>query len=122
MAFITSGVDLEGLENINPPVFNLTSNNFLVDVPIKANEMTGGFLGLIISVPMFAFLFAYLSDVTEFGGFRYTNLRALGISSCIVTILGFVMLSVGFFNNYYHIVIFATITAITTIWVYIEER
>lgn len=121
MAFIPSGLDLEGLKNIKPPVFNVSSN-ILVDAPIKANEFTGGYLGMIVSLPMFVFLFASLSDLTEFGGFRYTNVRALGIASCIVTIMGFAALAVGFFNNYYHIVIFATITAIATLWVYIEER
>jgi hypothetical protein len=121
MAFVDSGVDINGLQNIEPPVFNVSST-FLVDIPVKANELTGGYLGMIISVPMFAFLFAYLSDVTEFGGFRYTSIRAIGIAACMVTIMGFMMLAVGFFNNYYHIVIFATITAIATLWVYIEEQ
>lgn len=120
MAFIDSGVDLEGLTDIQPPVFNVSSN-FLVDIPIKANELTGGYLGMIISFPMFIFLFVYLTDITEFGGFRYSYLRGVGVSSCIVTILGFVALSTGFFNNFYHIVIFATLTALITIWVYIEE-
>ena len=121
MAWIESGLDIEGLKNIQPIELNISSN-FLVDIPVKANEMTGGYLGLIVSLPMFIYLYVVLSDVTEFGGFRYTPLRALGIASCIVTIMGFVALSVGFFNNYYHIVIFATLTAIATIWVYIEER
>ena len=121
MAFQTSGVDLEGIKNLQPIQYNIT-NDFLIQVPIKANELTGGYLGMIISVPMFLFLFIYLSDFSQFGQFRYTKLRAMGLSACIVTVMGFVALACGFFNNYYHIVIFATILAIVTIWIYIEER
>lgn len=121
MAFQNSGVDINGLTNIKPISINI-STNFLVDIPVRINEITGGYLGMIISLSMFIFLFTYLSDFTDFGGFRYTNIRALGIASCMVTIMGFVALSTGFFNNYYHIVIFATITTIATLWVYIEER
>jgi len=121
MAFQDSGVDITGINNIEPPTFNVSSN-ILADIPVKANELTGGFLGMIISLPMFVFLFVYLTDITEYGGFRYSYIRGVGIAACMVTIMGFVALAVGFFNNYYHIVIFATITAISTLWVYIEER
>lgn len=124
MAFQNSGVNIDGLKNIQPLQFNASdiSTNFLIDAPRVANELTGGWLGLIVSISMFIFLVVTLSDKSEYSRFRYTPLRATGIASCIVTMMGFVALSTGFFNNIYHMVIFAILTTICVIWVYIEER
>jgi len=121
VAFEKIGINLTALRDIKPLNISVSSD-YLQDAPKIANEVTGGFLGLTVSVVMFIFLFWYLSDITEYGNFRYTKLRATGIASCIVSILGIVALSVGFFTELYHIVIFMVITIIVLLWVYKEEN
>lgn len=109
------GLNLTALENITVPDFGLnrTASEILEDIPRKANEVTGGFYGLIVLVVLFIFLWWKLQQVEVIGGdFGYDQFRAVGIASGVCSILGIYCLNVGLFVNFYHIVIFIVITFI----------
>ena len=118
------GINFEGLGNITAPEFDIknTSTEFLADIPVKANQVTNNYYGLGVLLGLFSFLVWKLADLTEFGDFRYSNLRATGISAGICSVLGMLGLNLGYFSNYYHIVIFMSITILLTIWVWKEEN
>lgn len=122
MVFENSGVNIDGISNLEPINLTINTTDLLVTVPQKANEVTGGLFGIIVSIPMFIYLFITLSDISEFGSFRFSKVRALGIGSGITGVLGLVALSIGFFNNFAHIVVFLTLMIVSIIWVYLEEN
>ena len=121
--FTKIGIDFNGLSNLEPINITIkkTADEILRQAPIRANELTNNWFGFISSITLFTYLFITLSDVSPFGDFRYTKIRAFGICSAIVSMLGLVALQIGFFNNYYHIVIFIILTMVMTIWVKLEE-
>ena len=118
------GINFSALGNITAPEFNFstTSEGFLNSMVSSANDVTNGYLGLIILLGLWIFLAWYLGDVSQFGEFRYSFIRAGGIASAICGILGLVALNIGIFTSFYHVAIFLGITMITTMWVWIEER
>lgn len=109
------GLNLSALENLTVPDFGLnrTASEILNDIPRKANEVTGGFYGLIVLAGLFIFLWWKLQQVEVIGGdFGYDQFRAIGMSAGVCSILGIYCLNVGLFVNFYHIVIFIVITFI----------
>jgi len=123
MTFTKIGVNLDNLNNINPInlSLNTTKEKLVQELGTRINNYTNGYWGLIASTAVFAFLFWLFSDISEFGDFRYTKMRALGISACIVSIVGMICLNYGYFINLAHIVIFMGIAILSTIWVWKEE-
>ena len=110
------GLNLNGLQNITAPVYNFknTSEDFINDIPIKANEITQGYWGLISLGFLFFFLLWKLSqDLENNGSFGYSNTRAIGIASCICSIIGLYGINIGYFTNMYHVVIFIVVSFIS---------
>lgn len=117
------GINFSNFENLPQIDFNIsnTTSGFINDIPIKANQYTQNFLGIILPIGLFVFLYYILSDKSQIGQFGYSTLRALGISSGIVGIIGMFMLNVGWFTQVYPIVFFITIFMIAFIFVVREE-
>lgn len=110
------GLNLTAIQNLATPDFDFknTTNEFINDIPVKANNITNGYLGIITLSGLFTFLFWKLSQKDIYGGdFSYSYLRSLGISSGICSIIGLVCLNMGYFTNYYHVVIFIVVTFIS---------
>jgi len=127
MGFEKIGLNLSVLENLQPP--NISAFNVSLDpteianqIPQRANEVTNNFFGLGVMTTLFFYLIYKLGDRLEFEGQDYGTLRTVGISAGIVSIIGFQMLLIGYFTNFYHLVIFIGIFMISTIWVAIEDR
>lgn len=106
------GINLSALNNVTQPTFTLknTSDEFLADIPTKANEVTGGYYGLVVLVGVFIYLWWKLQQsVLEGGDYDYDQFRSMGIAASICSILGLYCLNIGIFVNLYHVIIFIVI-------------
>lgn len=115
------GLNLTKLNNITAPTFDFKNNteDFINDIPVKANEVSQGWLGSIVLWGLWVFLFWILSQDEYQGGVHgYSKTRAAGIASGICAILGIFSVNMGYFTNYYHVAIFIAITFLLTgvIW------
>ena len=127
MAFQKVGINLSALENITPPSysdFNISSNPIEIanQIPEKANIVTRDFMGLGIMVALFFYLVFKLGDALELQGQPFSTLRSVGISAGIVSIFGFQMVMIGYFTQFFHVVIFIGIFLVSLLWVYLEDR
>jgi hypothetical protein len=127
MVFQKVGINLTALGNITPPSysdFNISSNPSEIanQIPEKANLMTNNFLGLGIMVALFLYLVYKLGDVLELQGQPFSTIRSVGISSGIVSVIGFQMLMIGYFTEFYHVIIFVGIFLVSMLWVYLEDK
>ena len=118
------GLNLEALNNIPEPNFNIsnTTKGFIEDLPEKANNLTGGLLGTIILGFIAVYLYWKLSDISVEANFRFSKLRALAISSGICGVIGMFMFSVGYYVGLYPVIFFITVFMILFIIIIKEER
>lgn len=103
------GLNLSKLADAEQPSFNFQNDSaqFLADVPVKANEITGGWYGFITLAGLFFWLFWKLQqDQLAGGDFGYSNVKSIGIASAVCGIVGLYAVNFGYFVNFYHIVIF----------------
>jgi len=108
---------LTGLDNITSPSFDLknTSAEIINDIPVKANEITGGWWGFIALTTLFMFLmYKFQKDRADGGEYGYSSARGIGIASSICSIIGLYAINMGYFTNFYHVTIFIVISFITT--------
>lgn len=115
------GLNLTGLQNVTQPTFDLknTSTELINDIPVKANEITGGWWGLIALSTLFTFLmYKFHKDRADGGEYGYSTARGIGIASSICSIIGLYAINLGYFTNFWHVTIFITIAFITTGAVY----
>lgn len=119
------GLNLSGLDNVTAPTFDIknTSQEFLNDIPTKANEVSGGWWGIIALGGLFAFLLWKLNQALADGGdYGYPMIRSIGIASCICAIVGLYGLNLGYFVNYYHVVIFIVGAFFSTVVVKLNQK
>lgn len=111
-------------DNMTAPEFgiNETIESFVNQIPTRANEITLGHIGGVILMTLFGYLYWKLSDTQPTGDFQFSKLRAISISSGIATVIGIIMLSLGYFTRIYPMVLFFTIFILTLIWIVKEER
>ena len=127
MAFQKVGINLTALQNITSPnmsAFNISTNPTVIasQIPEKANIVTRNYLGLGIMVTLFFYLIFKLGDALELQGQPFSSIRSVGISAGIVSIIGFQMLMIGYFTQFFHVTIFLGILLICMLWVYIEDQ
>lgn len=119
------GINFDTLgNNLSAPDFNIneTVKGFINDIPSKANEITLGHLGGVILFTLFGYLYWKLTNTQIGGSFQYSKIRSLSISAGIATVIGIVMLSLGYFTRIYPMVIFFTVFVLSVIWVVKEEK
>lgn len=124
MSLSKVGFNVSGMGNITSPSIdiNTTIQGILVEIPQRANQITGGNVGIIIMTTLFVYLYWSFNDNTEFADYGFSTLRAISIASGIVGLIGTYMLAIGFFTVFYHVVIFLTINFMTALWIIKEER
>ena len=124
MGFTKVGLNTTPLTEINPPSVNIsnTTSGFMNQLPQKANELTGGYFGLGIMITLFFFLIYKLGKGQEFSNEQFSTARSVGISGGVVSIMGINFLALGYFTNYYHVVIFIGIMLLSTMLVYYEKK
>ena len=127
MAFNKVGLNLSVLNNLTPPGYDdlnisTTAEGIINDIPAKANSVTNNFYGLGIMLTLFFYLVYKLGNFVEFQGQPFSTIRSVGISAGIVSMIGVNMLSIGYFTEYYHAVIFMGVLLVSTLWVWIEDK
>ena len=108
---------LEGLTNLT----NQTAQEFIANVPVQANALTGGYYGIVVLIIMGIFLLQLFSDVSQYGLFRYSSVRALAITLGIMSIFGIMMISVGFMTSYIHLSVVVTLYILLWIYIFISN-
>lgn len=104
--FTEIGINFSALNNLSTPNFgfeSLSKNDFIDYIPQNANAVTNDYYGIIALSVMLIFLIWLLSDVSQFGFFKYNSIRAFGISLGIVSTIGIMMLSINYAVNFIHI-------------------
>jgi len=101
MALTEIPINLTAFTTTEPPT-NITTDplellNEIISVP---NELVGGLLAFGILITLFVIMYYALSDKTPSGDFLYSDLRAMGIAFSIVSIVGSVLVQVGFIQNF----------------------
>lgn len=100
---------------------NATMQEIMNRVPETANSITNNYYGIIVLLTIGIFLYWVLTDKTQFGYFRYSEIRGLGISLGIISIFGIVMLSIGLITNIIHISMLFTLFTMTLIYTIIKN-
>lgn len=127
MAFNKVNFNISALQNLSVPSysdFNISStpSEIVNQIPEKANYVTNNYLGLGIMITLFFYLVFKLGDAIELANQPFSTLRSVGISAGVVSILGLQMLSIGYFREYFHVVIFLGILLVSVIFVFLEDR
>lgn len=102
MAIEKVGLNISGISNIPAPDLdvNYTAIEFLNMLPQNADTITGGYFAYFVLIVMFIVTYWYLSDKSEFGVFRFSDLRALTLSLLITGSMGVMMVMSGFFYSW----------------------
>ena len=118
------GLNLTSMENISAPDFNFSTSvsDFIKDIPVKANNYTNGYLGGIVMVVLFGYLYWRLTDLGATGEFRFSKIRGIGLASGIAGTVGMVMISIGYYTQLYPVVFFLLVFMVAFAWVVKEER
>lgn len=102
-------------------ITNQTTQEFIQSIPATANTITDGYFGLVILLVMGIWLVWMLSDVTQFGLFRYSTIRALTIALAIIVTFGINMIQIGFMTNFVHLTILSTFFTILFVYILISN-
>lgn len=118
------GLNITGIQDISAPEFNISSNisQFIKDIPDKANEYTGNFVGTPIMLGIAFYLYYKLSDRSGTGFFGYSQVRSIALSTGITGIVGMVMYAIGYFRQLYAVMFFIIIFMLMFIWAIKEEK
>jgi len=101
MSFEFVGVNLSASTNITPINISLENNinTLLQQLPETTNTATNNLYGFVVGIIIFIALTWALSDKTQFGDFRFTELRASAISAGIVSNLLVILLMIGWVST-----------------------
>lgn len=118
------GLNLSVLQNISFPGVNVSnsSEQIVEDIVSNAGSSTYNYFGLGVMITLFFYLVLKIGRGTSIINEQFSSLRSVGISAGVVSLLGFQMLNLGFFNEFYHVVIFAGITILSWIIIYLGKR
>jgi len=123
--FSEIGINFNVFENVSfseiNGLTNQTQQEFIQSIPAVANTITGGYVGIIILLTMGVFLLWMLSDQTQFGLFRYSTLRALGISLGIIITFGINMIQIGYMTSFIQLNILVTFFILIFIYIFISN-
>jgi hypothetical protein len=124
MALTKVGLNLSALENVTQPNITITTNptNLINEIPIKANNYVGNYLGLGILVTLCFLLYYFLSDVGGSGLHRYSQFRSIAIATGLTGVVGMLMVMMGYFTNIIIVGSFLTIFTLMAWWIYKEEK
>jgi len=118
------GLNLTALSNIQSPNISIeqTATAILQELPVNANNMTGGLFPYIILGTMFIITYWMLSDKTNLGDFRYSDMRALTLSFGIGSSVGIVQITTGMIYSWMAVVFFLLAFILSNIILIIQEN
>ena len=111
----------ESASSIDFNLTNLTSQELMNRIPESANTITGGYYAIVVLMVIGIFLYWLFTDKTQFGYFKYSEIRGIGISLGIISILGIVMLSVGFAVHFQHIAMLITLHSLSVLYTFLKN-
>ena len=118
------GLNFGRVADSSPPAFNWTNytkEQFIDEIPAQANALTGDYYGIIVLMAISVFLLWVLTEKTNYGFFRYSHIRALGLSLGIVSVLGVAMVQVGYMTNYIHLGILIALYSLMIIYTMLKN-
>lgn len=122
--FTQIGINFDAINNLTAPEFgfqNLSKTNFIDYIPSNANATTGDLYGVVVLSVLLIFLMWILTDISQFGVFRYNGIRAMGISLGIVATMGIMMLSINYAVNFIHVSIMVALFIIMLVYIVIAN-
>jgi len=96
------GINFSALNNVTAPDIDIptTFQGMIQDIPLVANELTGGYLGTFICFMTFLITYLLLSDKTPYGDYNYSDVRALTLGTGIASLFGILHLMTGYINDF----------------------
>lgn len=123
--FSEIGINFSVFDNISIPGItnftNQTKQEFIESIPALANSTTDGYYGIVILVTLTIFLIQMFTDITQYGLFRYSTIRGLGIALGIASTIGIIMLSIGYMTNFIHLSIVITLYILILVYIIISN-
>lgn len=119
------GINVSNLNNITAPTFdiNFTAEQIVDEIPQRANDITGGWLGFTVLSGLFFYLYWKLQqDLYAGGDHGLSVMRSIGVASSICGIIGLYCVNMGYFVNFYHIAIFIIVSFIMAVVVWKMQR
>lgn len=114
---IFQDVNFNSLNNLT----NVTKEEFINSIPQQANTLTDGYYGIVVLIVLGIFLIQMFSDISQYGLFRYSTVRALGMALGIMTTFGVVMINIGFMTNFIHLSVISTLYLIVLLYIIISN-
>lgn len=119
MAFTKAGINITGLQNMEP--LNLTidvaPSNIIPSMTASLSSEYGIWISAIIYIGLLIMFAWAFSDVSPFGNFRYSYLRAILLAILFVNLISITALSVGFIQSFRLVAIFIVLNMIFTMLV-----
>jgi|SRR6056297_1693777 len=118
------GLNVSVLNNLTRPNVSIggTPKEIINNFSTNANILTFNYYGLGILVTLFFFLVWKLGRGAEMINEQFSTVRSVGIAGGVCAILGLQMLNLGFFSEFYHVVVFGGIALLSWIIVYLNSR
>jgi len=114
---VFDNISFEGFNNLT----NQTATQFINNIPEQANTITDGYYGIVVLIVLGIFLVQMFSDISQFGLFRYSTIRSLGMALGIITTFGIMMVSVGYMTNFIHLTTLSTLYIIILIYIILSN-
>lgn len=118
-------MNLEALNNISGPNVTEYTNNtlegFMSKIPENANAVTNNLYGISVLVIIGFWIYWLITDKGQYGEFRFSSLKGLGITLGIISILGINLLSCGLMASFIHVSILITLFTLILVWNIILE-
>lgn len=117
------GLNISVLQNLTAPNISTGSGKEIAsNLSTSANQQTFNYFGLGIMVTLFFYLVWKLGRGTDIINEQFSSIRSVGISAGVVSMLGLMMLNLGFFTEYYHVVVFMGITLLCWLVIFIGSK
>ena len=108
MSVVKIGLNFTQLTNLTLPdlSINSTLTELLPQMYENANTGTNHWITIIILIALSTVFYVMLSDRTPLTNFGYNNLRAMGLSFGIASMIGVYGVMLGIYSNYRSVAIF----------------
>ncbi len=118
------GLNISVLNNLTAPNISIggSATEIIDQIVPTAHAQTFNYYGMGVMVTLFFFLVWKIGRGTELMNEQFTSIRSVGVSAGVVSMLGLAMINLGIFTEYYHIVVFAGITLLCWIIVFLGNK
>ena len=119
MTFTKAGINLTGLNNITQLNLNISSTptNIIADMVAIFHSSVGMWISAIIYVGMLVMFFWTLSESSPFAKFKYSYIRALLLSVCLVNLISITQIEIGFIGSFRLVAVLVLVNALLSLMV-----